>query len=186
MGTVTGSRPPRRPWSDGAVHSERAGEPASAPPRPAGLSIEPDVTSPHRLVLNLGTSRFECVLELDHPDFAIDGGHLGPLFTLDCWIAELDRLSRGGGPVVLLPFNFSDQCTGWLRVALSPDRLAEVQAGWSGVSQYDLAPTDLAAAGRRIFDFEPVRNAKIVRPLADLIAAVHAARAAVASGNFPA
>jgi hypothetical protein len=117
----------------------------SAAARLIGLSIEPDFEHPHRQVLKLGTSRFECILELDHPDFTIDGGHLGPLFTLDCWISELERLSRGGGPVVLLPFNFSDQCTGWLRVTLLPESFVEVQAGWSGVSQYELAPTDLVA-----------------------------------------
>ena len=151
-------------------------ERGSASQRLVGLSIEPDPEHPHGLVLKLGTSRLECILELDHPDFAVCGG---PLYTLDRWMSELERLSRGGGPV-LLPINFSDQCTGWLRVALIRDRLAEVQAGWSRVSQYELAPADLVGANRRIVDFKPVPGAKIVRPLADVVAAVQTARAALA------
>jgi hypothetical protein len=152
----------------------------TASPRLVGLSIELGEESPYALVLKLGSSRFECVLELDHPDFAIGGGHFDATYTLDCWISELQQLSAGGGPVVLLPFNFSDQCSGWLRVGPVRDRIVEVQAGWSGVSQYELAPADLTAAGSRIFDFEPVRNARIERPLAEIIAAVIAAREALA------
>ncbi|WP_250006805.1 hypothetical protein [Actinoplanes sp. M2I2] len=143
-----------------------------ASPHLAGLTIEPDKASPYDLVLKLGTSRFECILELDHPDFVIGGGDLDATFTLDCWLSQLDRLSSGDGPVALLPFNFSDQCTGWLRVRPARDGFVEVQAGWSNVSQYDLGPSDLTAAGLRILDFEPVRNARIERPLDDLVAAV--------------
>lgn len=106
----------------------------------------------------------------------MDGGHLDAVYTLDCWLSELERLRAGRGPVVLLPFNFSDQCTGWLRVGPVVDQSVEVQAGWSGVSQYDLTPSDLTAASRRIFDFEPVRNARIERPLDEIIAAVTALR----------
>jgi hypothetical protein len=151
----------------------------TASPRLVGLSIEPGQQSPYVPVLKLGTSRLGCVLELDRPDFSLNGGHLDATYTLDCWISELQRLSTGGGPVVLLPFNFSDQGTGWLRVGPLCERMVEVQAGWSGVSQYELAPADLAAAASRIFDFEPVPNARIERPLADIITAVVAAREAL-------
>ncbi len=148
----------------------------TASPGLIGLSIEPADESPGSLVLKLGVSRFDCILVLDHPDFTDYGGHLDAVHTLDCWLSVLERLSDGGGPVVLLPFNFSDQCTGWLRVRWAHDHIVEVQAGWSKVSQYDLVPSDLTAAGNRIFDFEPVRNARIERPLADVIAAVTAVR----------
>lgn len=150
----------------------------TASPQRVGLSIEPGDQSSQVLVLKLGTSRFECVLELDDPGFAVDGdsGYLGPVYTLDCWISELERLSAGGGPVVLLPFNFSDQCTGWLRVALVHERVVEVQAGWSEVGQYELGTPDPIIASGRIRDFEPVSNARIVRPLADIVAAVVAVR----------
>jgi hypothetical protein len=151
--------------------------------RSVGLSIDPDPQRWRGLVLKLGTSRFPCALDLDHPDFAVGSGKLASLFTLDCWISELDRLSRGAGPM-LLPFDFSDQCTGWLRVTAIDEGLAEVQAGWSLVGQYALTPRDLVGAYERGVDFEPVRNAKIVRPLTDVIAAVHAARAAVADREW--
>ncbi|OJF13111.1 hypothetical protein [Couchioplanes caeruleus] len=82
---------------------------------------------------------------------------------------------------MLLPFNFSDQCTGWLRVGPARDRLVEVQAGWSNVSQYDLAPSDFTAASTRILDFEPVRNARIERSLDDIIAAVATLRESFAA-----
>jgi hypothetical protein len=148
-------------------------------PQLVGLSIEPVGESSDSLVLKLGISRFECALVLDHPDYNGDGP-LDAVYTLDCWLSELGRLSGGGGPVVLLPFNFSDQCTGWLRVGPVRNGRVEVQAGWSGVSQYELDPSDLTAPGRRIFDFEPARNARIERPLADIVTAVVAARQAFA------
>jgi hypothetical protein len=153
---------------------------ATASPRLIGLSIEPDDEFPRSLVLKLGTSRFQCILDLDDPDCPINDGHLNAVNTLDCWISQLERLSGGGTPIVLLPFNFSDQCTGWLRVGPVHDRLVEVQAGWSMIGQYELVPADLTAATSHILDFEPVRNARIERSLADVIAAVVAAREALA------
>jgi hypothetical protein len=145
-----------------------------------GLAIEPKLGSPWSLELKLGTSRFECNLELDHPDYAMNGGFLNKLHTLGIWLDQLEKLSLGRGPVVLLPFNFADQCTAWLRIAQLSDGLVEVQAGWSQVDQYSLEPKDLRAPEKRVHDFEPVPNARIVRPLADVIAAVAAAREALA------
>ncbi len=55
----------------------------------------------------------------------------------------------------------------------------EVQAGWSVIGQYALTPANLRTPGSRVFDFDPVRNARIERPLADIVAAVTAARAAL-------
>jgi hypothetical protein len=159
------------------------GDPEMRSPQLAGLSIEPAQEAQHVLILKLGTSRFECILELDHPDFAINGGQLGPVHTLDCWMTELERLSTGDVPVVLLPFNFSDQCTGWLRVGPVRKGLVDVQAGWSLIGQYDFDSSDFIAAGRHVPDFEPVRNARIERPLADIVAAVAAARKALAESR---
>ncbi|MEH0822367.1 MULTISPECIES: IS110 family transposase [unclassified Micromonospora] len=67
------------------------------------------------MILKLGTSRFECILVPDVGNFAARGRYRGPAHTLDRWLAELKRLAIGRRPVTL-PFNFSDQCTGWLRV----------------------------------------------------------------------
>jgi hypothetical protein len=175
------------PWGDAALVAPVKGcsvteNDRTALPRLTGLSIEPADESPGNLVLKLGTSRFECILELDDPDFTGNGGHLDAVHTLDCWLSVLEQLSSGGVQVGLLPFNFSDQCTGWLRVGPAHDHVVEVQAGWSRVGQYDLVPSDLTAASNRITDFEPVRNARIRRPLAEIVAAVTAAREVIA-GN---
>ena len=152
------------------------GDPEMRSPQLAGLSIEPAQEAQHVLILKLGTSRFECILELDHPDFAINGGQLGPVHTLDCWMTELERLSTGDVPVVLLPFNFSDQCTGWLRVTPTHEGLVDMQAGWSSLGQYDFDTSDFLTAGRSLPDFRPVRNARIERPLVAIVTAVTACR----------
>jgi hypothetical protein len=145
-----------------------------------GLSIGPKRGSPWSLELKLGASRFECNLELDHPDYAISSGSLNKVDTLDAWLDQLAELSIGRRPVALLPYDFADQCTAWLRIAHLPDGLVEVEAGWSLVSQHALEPKDLRAPEKRIHDFAPIVNARIVRPLADIIAAVAASREAIA------
>jgi len=144
------------------------------------LSIEPDPHVAWKLTLVLGDDRFPGNLELDHEDYAINGGTLDAVYTTDCWLEQLAQLSAGHGPVVLLPFNFSDQCTGWLRVTQPADGPAEVQAGWSGVDQYSLEPADLRSPQTRIRDFEPTPDGRIELPLADLIADVTVARDVVA------
>ncbi|MEV4640477.1 hypothetical protein AB0J80_24350 [Actinoplanes sp. NPDC049548] len=148
-----------------------------------GLSIEPSHQAPRRLVLKLGTSRMECILWLDHPEY--EWGRLDCVYTLDCWLTQLRRLAAGTDPVALLPFNFSDQCTAWLRVGPLRDGRVDVQAGWSGTSQYDLEPADLLAPHRRIHDFEPVRNATIKRPLTEIVASVTTIREALAHDPEP-
>jgi hypothetical protein len=143
-------------------------------PRQVGLWVEVTDEARVLMVLKLGTSRFECILVPDEPDSAA-GGQRGPAYTLDRWLAELGRLEAGRDRV-MLPFNFSDQCTGWLRVTPSRDGLVEVQAGWSYLGQYDFDTSDVMAVGRSLSDFEPVPNARIERPLVDIVGAVRASR----------
>jgi hypothetical protein len=64
-------------------------------------------------------------------------------------------LQLADGDVVHLPFDFSDQCTAWLRVQRSGEQL-ELQAGWSSLEGYlttreewDRAVTHSSAALRR-------------------------------------
>jgi hypothetical protein len=140
-----------------------------------GLSVEPADEPPHRLVLKLGVSRLGCSLELDHPDFDIDG-RLDGVFTVDCWLALLGRLSTGSDPVVLLGYDFSDQYSGWLRVGPVQAGVVEVQPGCSALAAHELEPADLLDPHRRIHDFLPDRAPGIVRPLADIVAQVTAAR----------
>jgi hypothetical protein len=144
-------------------------------PRQVGLSVELADGARRDLVLKLGTSRFQCILVPDVEGFAAGSRYRGPAHTLDQWLTELKRLAAGGG-AVMLPFNFSDQCTGWLRVAPTRDGLVEVQAGWSMLGQYDFDPFEFLTVGRSLPDFTPVKNARIERRLADIIAAVTACR----------
>jgi hypothetical protein len=140
-----------------------------------GLSVEPDNEAGNGLVLRLGTSRLQCILEPDEADLVAGGRGHGAAQTLDRWLTQLERLVTGGGPV-MLPFNFSDQCTGWLRVSPLPDDRVNVQAGWSRLGQYDFDPEDFVAVGSSLSDFTPVPNATITRPLANIVAAVTASR----------
>ncbi|MEV6602443.1 hypothetical protein AB0M36_37180 [Actinoplanes sp. NPDC051346] len=144
-----------------------------------GLSIEPANEPPHHLVLKLGVRRLRCSLELDHPDFGMDG-RLDGIFTLNCWLALLERLSTGSDPVVLLGYDFSDQYSGWLRVGPVHAGSVEVQPGVSGFADYQLELSDLLDPHRRIHDFQPDDAPGIVRPLADIVAQVAAARDALA------
>ncbi|MGC3861332.1 hypothetical protein ACPSM1_14210 [Micromonospora chersina] len=146
-------------------------------PRQIGLSIEVTDAVRGLLLLKLGTSRFECILVPDYGGPAT--GHPGPTFTLEQWLIELRQL-RAGADRVLLPFNFSDQCTGWLRVAPSREGLFEVQAGWSELGQYDIDLSEFMVVGRSLADFEPVPNARIERPLDEIVGAVAAIRDALA------
>lgn len=148
--------------------------------RVGGLSIEAASEVSTELTLVLGAARLRCNLELDHEDYAINGGTLDAVHTADCWLGQLAHLSAGRGPVVLLPFDFSDQYTGWLRVAQLPDGVVQVEAGWSGVGQYSLEPADLLDPQKRIHDFNTEPGVRVELPLADLIADVTAARDVVA------
>ena len=144
-------------------------------PQQVGLWVELIDEAHGQMVLKLGTSRFECILVPDVESFAARSRYRGPAHTLDRWLAELKRLAIGRRPVTL-PFNFSDQCTGWLRVTPTHDGLVDVQAGWSLLGQYDFEASKFLTAGRFPADFTPVEKARIERPLAEIIGAVTACR----------
>ncbi|MFF4811219.1 hypothetical protein ACFY03_23715 [Micromonospora chersina] len=144
-------------------------------PRQVGLRVELTDEAHGHMVLKLGTSHFECILVPDVENLAVRSRYRGPAYTLDRWLAELKRLAIGRGPVTL-PFNFSDQCTGWLRVTPTHDGLVDVQAGWSLLGQYDFEASEFLTAGRFLPDFTPVENARIERPLVEIIGAVTACR----------
>jgi hypothetical protein len=87
------------------------------------------------------------------------------------WLVQLEKLRTHGG-MVMLPYNFADQCTAWLRVS-SPDGVhAELQAGWSILGQFHFSPSEFAAVGNAVTDFEPICNARARATLDDLIVVV--------------
>ncbi|MFY1615755.1 hypothetical protein [Micromonospora sp. WMMD736] len=149
--------------------------------RQIGLSIEAGGRSePARFVLLLGTSRHECVLQPDEVVFDVGGRHRTRMYMLDRWIAHLHRLSTTGGGAVMLPYHFADQCSAWLRVT-SPDGVsAEVQAGWSDLSEFGFDPETFVGEGMFIEDFRPIPDARISGPLDDIIRAVAISRDQVA------
>lgn len=138
-------------------------------PRRVGLSIEPTDGTGRDLVLKLGTASNHCEL---WPDIRIFDEWDAPSVRVSMmgrWLAHLERLRASGGGVVMLPYGFYDQCTSWLRVS-SPDGVdAEVQAGWSDLTEFEFDVEAFAGRGMAVDDFDPVRNAVIDRPLVVLI-----------------
>ncbi|MEV7559046.1 hypothetical protein [Streptomyces sp. NPDC089795] len=77
--------------------------------------------------------------------------------------------------------DFSDQCTGWLRVSSEDGQAAEVQAGWSLIEGWRITPSDHLAAAARVQDFDPITGTHIQCSLDDLAAQVAANRSALAA-----
>lgn len=90
---------------------------------------------------------------------------------LDQWIAQLHGLRKDGG-AAFLPYDFSDQCTGWLRVCSAEGDRVTVQAGWSLVEGWRLELANYAVTVPEVTDYEPITNARIECSLDDLIRTV--------------
>lgn len=132
------------------------------------------------LLLRLGVYRHRCdsyYLAIDESDQA--GDTLVDALTrlLDQWLVQLRGLAHGG--VALLPFDFSDQCTAWLRVSTSADARAVVEAGWSNVEGWRIQASDYLATAPEITDFVPVANARIECSLEALVRSIQNERDAI-------
>lgn len=92
---------------------------------------------------------------------------------LDQWIDRLHGLGAGGA--ALLPFDFADQCTAWLRVESPDGRTAVVQAGWSGIEGWSFMPTNIDG-GDQPHSLQPIAAARIECRLCDLVAALEGNR----------
>ncbi|MDP4509628.1 hypothetical protein [Nonomuraea turcica] len=126
------------------------------------------------LILRLGTYRHVCdsyYLAIDESAQAGQDVADGLVRLLDQWDEHLQRVRATGG-TVFLPFDFSDQCTAWLRVSSPDGSQATVQAGWSSIEGWSFSPSDFAETAARVHDFKPVINASVECDLDDLIAAV--------------
>ncbi|WP_329117889.1 hypothetical protein [Streptomyces sp. NBC_01353] len=86
---------------------------------------------------------------------------------LEQWKDQVDEL-KGAGGTAYLPYDFSDQCTAWLRVTSTDGRDAEVHAGWSLVEAWGIEPSNYVATAPEITDFDPIANAQIACSLDDL------------------
>lgn len=94
---------------------------------------------------------------------------------LEQWEDQVRQLTTVGG-TVYLPFDFSDQCTGWFRVTSHDGRLAHVEAGWSGVEGWTFSPSAIAETARSISDFKPVAGVVADCSLDELLSALAANR----------
>ncbi|PSK84186.1 hypothetical protein CLV63_1395 [Murinocardiopsis flavida] len=134
------------------------------------------------LALRLGAARYTA----DTYYFAPDGGSPVPesiggrlALLLDQWLELLAMLRDGDA--VHLPFDFSDQSTGWLRVTLFEDDEVLVEAGWSRIEGWRCRPWDISGTAAGIRDFTPNPNASTTGTLTALRAAIGRDRDAFAA-----
>ncbi|RMG10364.1 MAG: hypothetical protein D6731_17565 [Planctomycetota bacterium] len=69
------------------------------------------------------------------------------------------------GAVIYLPYDFSDQRTGWLRCVLGEGGF-EIAPGWSDVEGYAFVPSDFAETAAALADFEPFEGRGVPLTLA--------------------
>ncbi|MFK0235942.1 hypothetical protein [Streptomyces vinaceus] len=134
------------------------------------------------LRLSIATHRHVC----DSYYFAIDespaaagaglGTKLGRL--LEQWNEQVSDLMGSGG-TAYLPYDFSDQCTAWLRVSSPDGQAALVQAGWSRIEAWGIEPSNYATTAPRVTDFAAIEGAQIDCSLADLSTHIEANRASL-------
>ena len=130
------------------------------------------------LRLRIGPYQHRCdsyYLALD--DSPTVPGGLGPRLSrlLEQWSSQVASLRDGGG-TVYLPYDFSDQCTAWLRVSSSDGQTAQVQAGWSLIEGWGIYPSDYLSTAPAVADFDPIDGAQVVCSLIDLAARIDANR----------
>ncbi|MFE6932165.1 hypothetical protein ACFVDT_09075 [Streptomyces sp. NPDC057699] len=131
------------------------------------------------LRLCIGTYQHGC----DSYYFALDDspsvpGGLGHRLSrlLEQWSSQVADLRSGGG-TAYLPYDFSDQCTAWLRVTSADGEAAEVQAGWSLVEGWGIYPSDYLSAAPAVSDFDPITGARVECSLVALAARIKDNRA---------
>jgi len=118
------------------------------------------------LVLQIGEQEWRCdsyYLQIDRgmlPDRE-DAAKVRAVLRrlLDQWCTALGRLSDGQS--CYLPYDFSDQYTGWLRCTLDGDRL-RVQLGTAGVQGHSLPPSQLDGFLDSIPAFRPCSHEVII------------------------
>jgi len=70
---------------------------------------------------------------------------------LEQWREAIERVSPG--ETVYLPFDFSDQCTAFLRCRRSDERF-DVVTGWSLIEGHCVSPVDFDEHVHRVPDFD--------------------------------
>ncbi|MFG2299451.1 hypothetical protein [Actinacidiphila glaucinigra] len=117
------------------------------------------------LRLHIGRHRHTC----DSYYLTLESRHLGANLArlLEQWIDQVNEL-KGAGGTAYLPYDFSDQCTAWLRVSSTDGHTTVIEAGWSLIEAWGIDPSDYRATAPDVTDFEPIANARIECSLDDL------------------
>ncbi|MFF3904401.1 hypothetical protein [[Kitasatospora] papulosa] len=131
------------------------------------------------LRLRIGPHQHRC----DSYYFALDDspaapGNLGLRLSrlLKQWSSQVASLMDEGG-TAYLPYDFSDQCTAWLRVTSTDGQTAKVQAGWSLIEGWGIYPSDYLSTAPTVTDFDPISGAQVECSLIGLAARIEANRA---------
>lgn len=135
------------------------------------------------LRLRIGSHQHTCdsyYLAIDESPTAPGGLGARLARLLEQWGAQVVKLKNGGG-TVYLPYDFSDQCTAWLRVASADGQTIEIQAGWSLIEAWGIEPSNYLSTAPEVADFDPITNARTECSLAELAARIDANRATLAA-----
>jgi hypothetical protein len=141
------------------------------------LSFVRDGSGDHGdLLLTLGSYRQRCdsyYLVID--DSPGTGGDVDAALARlrEQWTTQLERLRQEPG-TVFLPYDFSDQYTGWLQVTCDDGRHAAIQAGWATIEGYTFPPSDFVGTAATLTAITPFDGAAVECDLDDLISAVRA------------
>jgi len=141
------------------------------------LQFEDNDTGHRDLVLQFAGRQWRC----DSYYLAIDWGMLPDQEDadkvravlrqlLEQWLAAVEQLPDGG--TVYLPYDFSDQCTGWLCCCRSGDEV-DVSWGWADVEGYALSPSAAGDLFERPSGFQ-ADGAGVKTSAAELVQAVRA------------
>jgi hypothetical protein len=93
---------------------------------------------------------------------------------LEQWHSSVVALREG--ETCYLPYDFSDQCTAWLRCEAVGNDL-KVQRGWAEVEGYSFFPSEVGELMRNLTGFRP-DGREVVMPREEFLAAVRGKPAA--------
>jgi hypothetical protein len=156
-----------------------AGEGMSASKHMIRLDFEDNNTGHNDLVLRFPGGEHRC----DTYYFAIDGkfdpddeSHGKIVRVLHALVRQWLDLVRNAteDDVIFLPFDFSDQCTGWVRCTFDGESV-QLDVGWSGIEGWSFSPSNISERAHKVPDFHGIENRDpIVTNRGSLVAAIEA------------
>ena len=123
------------------------------------LVYEPNGTDHDDLVVGLSSWRYRCdtyYYKLDHPAGSASDVPGAIKRLLELWLRDMDAC--GPDHATYLPYDFSDQYTGWLRCGLKANGEWQILPGWSDKEGWAFYPTDYEDVAKGLDDFRPVQG----------------------------